>query len=119
ASRVLPGRSAREPAADGRELDRLRKVSERVAAFAQPCLEDVTVDAGLDGDGERFLVEVERAVESREVEQEAAGDRNRLTADARIARDRRHRHARVAADREDRVDLLRVLGKSGGGSACG
>ena len=83
AGRVLAGRPAGQPAADRRQVDRLRPVAERQAVGGpQLGLERRAEGAGQDVDHQRGVVDVDEAGQRAQVEDDAAVHRDRPAAHA-------------------------------------
>ena len=109
ARRELAGRPARQPPADGRQLDRLRPVTERVTARPQVGFEHVPEGAGKHLERQALVVDRHDAAHRSEVEQHAAGHRYRRPADPRATTGRRHRHAGGVAHGEHRTHLAGIV----------
>ena len=110
-SREVTARARRDPAAEGRELKRLREVAERQAVLAQLRLEHRSARAGLDARRQRGTIDLEHAVDRRDVDRhhprEAPPVDARLDAAdrARSPAERDHRRARAECPLEHRLEL--------------
>ena len=88
--RELTGAAAREPATDGRQVDRLGPVADGHAVLgAQGVLEPGAERPGAHVDDERRVVDVDDAGEAAEVEEHAAVERDARAAHAAPAGGRR------------------------------
>ena len=70
--REVTRRARRDPAPEGRELERLREVAERHRVRAQPRLEHGARRSGLDARGARELVDLQHAVHCPQVHRDGA-----------------------------------------------
>ena len=112
----------RDPAAERRQLERLRVEAQRQAVRGELLLEHRAARARLDARRPRDRVDLEHAVQATERERDRpfvprAGDRLDAAGDARPAADRDHRHARARGPREHALDvglLARVHDEVGG-----
>ena len=97
--RVVTAGARREPAAERRELERLREVAQREPVRAELVLERGAVHAGLDPRRARLAVDLEHPVERAEVDADRAAV---VVVDVALdAAD--HRRAAAVGDRRDRV----------------
>ena len=111
AGREVPARAGRDPAAERRELERLRVEPQRQPVLAELGLEPGTGRARLDARRARDGIDLEHAVERAQVDRDHArvpGARNRVDAadHARAAAERHHRHVALAAPVEHRAQLV-------------
>ena len=113
--RVVATGSGREPATEGRELERLREMAQREAVRPQRRLECGPVDACLRPGRSRLTVDFEHLIELAQVDAHRAGVLVVEVAlhaadDRRAAAVRDRRHAGVAAPVEQRHDVGLVAG---------
>ena len=107
ARRVLARAAARQPSADGRQLDRLRPVPDRHAVRPpQLVLEHVAEGARLHVEHERLVIDVDDARHTAEVEDQPTVHRHARAAHTAAARGRCHGDACVVAHAQDVGDLL-------------
>src|SRR5437870_7538604 len=109
--RVVAAGAGRDPAAERRELERLREVAEREPVRPELLLERGAEYAGLDARRARGAIDLEHAVEAGEIQGDGAGVARadgRLYAahDARAASVRDDRRVRSRAPLEHGRDLL-------------
>ena len=99
--RGLAGGARGHPAAERRELERLREVAERHGLLAQAPLELRSEQSGVDPRGERHAVHLHRRRQPAQVERDRAREpfAHGLDPahDARAAAERHHRHALLRA----------------------
>ncbi len=120
AGRELAGAATGQPAADGREGDRLRPVPAREAVGgAQLVFEVVAEGAGPHVDGERRVVDVDDAGQVAEIEDDAAVERDRRAAHPAAPGRGGDGDAGLVADAEDGRDLVGRVGTRHGGRQAG
>ncbi len=107
--RELARAPTRQPTADRRQVDRLRPMTERlVVRGPELVLERGPERAGPDVDHERRVVDVDDAGQRGEVEDDAAVQRDRRSADAAAPPGRSDRNFGVGRDAYDGSDLICV-----------
>src|SRR5204863_10087468 len=72
---VVAARPSSEPPAQGRELEGLREVSERVTVRPQLILEHRSPSPRLDPGRPRHGIDLEHAIQSRQINRDGAGER--------------------------------------------
>ena len=97
---VVAAGAGRQPAAERRQLERLREVAQRVAVRAELLLEHRSEGAGLDPRRPRHRVDLEHPVEAAEIDRDDAGEP--VTDGALDAAD--DRRAAAVGDRRDAGD---------------
>ena len=108
--REMAARAGRDPAADGRELEALRKMPQRQAVRLERALQRGTQHAALDPRRAARAVDLEQPVEPAQVEADRAGealaDRGLDAADhARAGAERDHRGSGLGGPLQHRTDV--------------
>ena len=106
--REVAARAGGDPAAERRELERLRKMAQREAVRAQLVLERRTEHAGLNARRARAAIDLEHAIETAEIDADRA---------AVVAADRRPRHRRRRSSRRRRGSRRRCAAVAQSSSA--